>query len=709
LPSREELVDRTMNGITQSAGNPLLQPGLPAAARRLARAMRAAGPPLLFGLRLWASVSLALYLAFWLQLDNPYWAGGSAAIVCQPQLGASLRKGWFRMVGTLIGATMCIVLVACFPQQRVLFFVGLALWSAVCAFVATLLRNFASYAAALSGYTVAIVGGGLLGATGGVDANAAFLFAVARATEIWLGIVCAGVVLAGTDLGGARRRLTAQFAELSTRIAAGFAGALVGGEPASAQAVRRELLRRVIGLDPILDQTIGESSQIRYHSPVLQSAVDGLFAALAAWRAVANHLMRAPRGEPQPETSVVNSIPPELRSAELPGAPSHWMATPTALRELCAAAARRLIALPAGAPSVRLLAEQAADAFAGISRALDGLALLVDDMARPTARRGSRKWASVVDWLPALVNGGRAFIVISTVALFWVVTGWPGGSNTITFAGISILLLGSLGDNAYAGAVLFTMGSILDMVITAIVKFAVLPVLGTETFVGFSLVILPCLVAIGALLAQARRPWEVPFFTGMTIAFVPVLAPTNPISYNLAGFYNTTLTIVAGSAAAALSFRLVPPLSPAYRARRLLASTLRSLRRLAAGHDYRDWDAHIQARLVAMPDTATPLQRAQLLAALPVGREIIRLRNTGRPLYRSSGTAIEAALAAISQGHSAVAIGHLIRLDGMLAAAAGSTAVAETVLRTRAGILALTEALADHAVFFDGETADAVH
>src|SRR5215831_14612897 len=101
-----------MNGITQSASNPPLQPGLSAAARRLERAIRAAGPSLLFGLRLWASVSLALYLAFWLQLDNPYWAGGSAAIVCQPQLGASLRKGWFRMVGTVTGAIAAVVLSA---------------------------------------------------------------------------------------------------------------------------------------------------------------------------------------------------------------------------------------------------------------------------------------------------------------------------------------------------------------------------------------------------------------------------------------------------------------------------------------------------------------------------------------------------------------------------------------------------------------------
>ena len=70
----------------------------------LADAGRAAAPPLLFGLRLWAAVCLALYVAFWLELDNAYWAGTSAALVCQPRLGASLRKGWFRMIGTVVGA-----------------------------------------------------------------------------------------------------------------------------------------------------------------------------------------------------------------------------------------------------------------------------------------------------------------------------------------------------------------------------------------------------------------------------------------------------------------------------------------------------------------------------------------------------------------------------------------------------------------------------
>src|SRR5258705_13082320 len=170
----------------------------------LPKSIRDAAPPLLFGLGMWASVCLALYVAFWLGFDNPWWAGTSAAIVCQPQLGASLRKGWFRMIGTVVGAIMIVVLTAWFPQDRIGFLVLLALWCAICAFAATLLRNFASYSAALAGYTAAIVGADTLGATGGASGEV-FMLAISRATEICIGIVCAGVILAGTDFGGARQ------------------------------------------------------------------------------------------------------------------------------------------------------------------------------------------------------------------------------------------------------------------------------------------------------------------------------------------------------------------------------------------------------------------------------------------------------------------------------------------------------------------------
>src|ERR1700739_5187121 len=89
----------------------------PQAYRAVVAALRSATPALLFGLRLWVAVCLALYIAFWLELESPSWAGTTAAIVCQPSLGASLRKGRFRMLGTPAAGLAIVVVVRCFPQD----------------------------------------------------------------------------------------------------------------------------------------------------------------------------------------------------------------------------------------------------------------------------------------------------------------------------------------------------------------------------------------------------------------------------------------------------------------------------------------------------------------------------------------------------------------------------------------------------------------
>ena len=674
----------------------------PVPATRFVEAWRAAGPPLLFGLRMWAAVSLALYVAFWLELDNAYWAGTSAAIVCQPQLGASLRKGWFRMIGTMVGATVSVVLVACFPQDRLLFLGGLAAWGAVCAFGATLLHNFASYAAALSGITVAIIAGDLVGDVGGVDANDAFRLAVARASEICIGIVCAGIVLAGTDFGGAQRRLAARFADLAAGIAAGFTRSLatVGGDFDDAQPIRREFIRSVVALDPVIDQTLGESARIRYYSPVLQSAVDGLFTALSGWRAIAN-AQGLPAGETRQDVALVlETLRPELRSACQPDAAGRWIRDPVALLQSCELTARQLFALPATTPLLRLLADKTARTFVGIAHALNGLALLVADPARPIPRRGIKQFR-VPDWLPALVNASRAFITTSVVALFWIVTAWPGGGFAVTFATIVVLVLAPRAEQASGAAVGFTGGIFLDMVITAIVAFAVLPFLGIERFSGFSLVLAVCLVPIGALLAGAKKPWQVGMFTSMTLLFLPLLQPTNPMVYDQGAFYNTSSAIVLGAGFGALAFRLLPPLSPAFRTRRLLALTLCDLRRLAIGRYQRDWESLLYGRLAALPNQATPLQHAQLLVALSAGNEIIRLRAVARHL--GFDRKLEVALAALAEGRCASAIAQLSHLDAELAADIAGGPPRQAVLRARAGIIAVSEALAKHAAYFDAE------
>lgn len=672
-----------------------LQPSGPA--QSLVGVLRAGGPPLLFGLRLWASVSLALYIAFWLQLDNPYWAGASAAIVCQPQLGASLRKGWFRMIGTLIGAVMSVLLTACFPQDRALFLGSLALWAATCAGVATLLRNFASYAAALAGYTAAIVAGGLLGLTGGVDANAGFLLAVARASEICLGIACAGVVLALTDFGGARRRLAALVGAVSSDIAAGFIATLAsaGAGFAETQGHRRDLLRRVIALDPIIDQAFGESAELRYYSPVLQRAVDGLYVALAGWRTVSVLFSLLRRGEAREiADSVLPQAPAELRA----GIRADWLAQPLALRGAANRAARKLTTMPVDTLPRRLLADKTAAVFSNLSRALDVLALLMADPSRHAARRrGGFRRPSIPDWLPAVVNGGRTLVTVAGVALFWIVTAWPGGSQAIVFATIVSVLMAPHAEVAYAAAFIAVVGVVFNVVLTAIVAFAVLPGSGVETFAGLSVVLGACLVPLGIFLARAHEPWQVGLFGVMTMTFVMLLAPTNQMNYDVATFYNTSLGIVVGAGAATSAFRLIPPLSPAYRTRRLLGLALGDLRRLLCRHivpTVSAWDRRGISRLSGLPDSAAPIERAQLLAAILVGAEIVRLRRVMRRLGLDAQ--LVAVLARLASGDTAGATAGLAALDERLAPRQTSA-----VVGARARILAISGALAQHAAYFE--------
>ncbi len=669
----------------------------------MTKAARAAGPPLLFGLRLWASVCLALYVAFWLELDNPFWAGTTAAVVCQPHLGASLRKGWYRMIGTLIGAVAVVVLTACFPQARAPFLVALALWGAACTFVAMLLHNFAAYSASLAGYTAVIIAADELGATGGPNADTVFLLAVYRASEICIGIVSAGVVLAGTDFGGARRRLAGSFAALAAEITGRFTGmlALAGPDLPETQPVRRELVRRVIALDPVIDEAKGESSQIQYHSPALRMAVDGLFAALCGWRTVAVTLARLPDDEARKAAeAVLRNIPEELRSAER-GVPADWIAGPILVGQTCETAAQTLFALPASAPPLRLIADQTAKALAGISDALDGLALLIIDVARPSPRRNSVQ-LRLPDWLPSLVNAGRAFVAISAVTLFWIFTEWPNGGLAISFTAIAILLLTPRADQAYSVAMEFAIGTAVGSVFSAIILFAVLP--GLETFEAFSLAIGLYLIPAAALMAQPRHT---ALFTYMTVYFCALTQFENETSYDTQRFYNSALAIVAGCGAAAFSFRLLPPLPPALRTRRLLALTLRDLRRLATGRvpwAIDDWEGRIYGRLAVLPDAAEPMQRSQLVAALAAGSEIIRLRPIASSL--GLGSDLGVALEAVARGSSAIAATRLARLDDRLATFPGARPEAFLALRGRGSILAITEALNQHAAYFDaGEPA----
>jgi uncharacterized membrane protein YccC len=649
---------------------------------------------LLHGMRIWTCVTLALFVAYSLELDNAYWAGATAAVVCQPSLGASLRKGWARTVGTFIGGVAIVVLVAAFPQQRISLLVGLALFCGACGFFAAVLRNYVAYAAVLAGVTSAVVFADFITAP-----DLTFHYAVTRASEIFIGSLCAGLVLIVTNSGSARRRLEVVFADTAHAIAAGIADTLASGpDTDSTRAERRDIIRRVIALDPVIDEATGEAPDMHYRARTLQGGVEGLFSAVSAWRGIANHLDARWDTVTQGDAVALFPAIAAVRDGD-------WWDDPEAVRTACGVAADSALTIPAEAPSTRLLVDCVADALLALRRAANGL-VLITDPGREVLDTDA-KGLPVPDMLPALVNGLRIVLLILATEILWVETDWYGGQTIVEFAALVALVFSPQTDDAYPSVVAFSVGTALSVTIAGILNFVVLPT--QHSFLGFSLALGCVLVPCGALAAWR---WHKALFAAIVLIFIAVMAPENQETYDTGKYLNSGFEVIVSTVAVAISLRLIPPLSPFWRARRLLALTLRDLRRLAVArrwHSRTEWSSLCCHRLAAMPEVATPLQLAQLLAALSTGEAVIDLRSA-RPRLAGQDL-LDRALASLAEPDSVAARYWLSRFNTAQELGTtqepgamqqlGTAPEALAGMRGRAAATVIADALARHGAFFD--------
>jgi uncharacterized membrane protein YccC len=224
---------------------------------------------------------------------------------------------------------------------------------------------------------------------------------------------------------------------------------------------------------------------------------------------------------------------------------------------------------------------------------------------------------------------------------------------------------------------------------------------GLETFPAFSAAIGLVLVPVGFATIWSRQPASTGF-TVMGILFMPLLGPTNPMTYDTEQFYNFALSVIVGCTVGALSFTLLPSIPPTLRVRRLLTLTLRDLRRLAIDprpSSPEDWESRTYGRLAALPNQAEPLQRGQLMAALSLGTEIVQLRRVAQRL--GVAAQLDAAFGALAQGNGAIAIARLRQLYHDLASAPDGAAETAIALRACSHILGLSEALTAHCHYFD--------
>lgn len=148
---------------------------------------------LIFACKTFVAGMLALFISFELDLINPMWSIGTVMIIANPYSGMVSSKCVYRLIGTVAGAVIALLLTPHFINTPWLFTVILSLWVGFALYVSLLDRTPRSYVFMLAGYSTAMI---VYNAITYIDTYNIFDIAVARVLEISVGVVSSAIVSA---------------------------------------------------------------------------------------------------------------------------------------------------------------------------------------------------------------------------------------------------------------------------------------------------------------------------------------------------------------------------------------------------------------------------------------------------------------------------------------------------------------------------------
>jgi len=505
-----------------------------------------------FAIKTLIGAGLALWLALRWGLEQPAWALMTALIVAQPLSGMVLQKGLARLLGTLVGTIMSVVFMGVFAQTPWLFLLALALWLGLCTATSTLLRSAWSYSFVLAGYTVAIIALPALS-----HPLTVFDQAVARCTEICLGIVCA--TASSALLWPMRVELQlADQARVAWRSGMNAARATLAGDGQARKGLL-EILGRIVAVDAQREHAWFEGRRGRQRARAISGLSQKLLMLLRIARSVRRQYKQL---EPQ-ESAQLMPWMTEVREALGSGDP----ATLQALRP-------------------RLLdASHDPHISSAQSYCLVRLTLLMDTaLAAGTALQAVEQGGESLDpprsLTPhrdlslALVFGARSALAFLVVACFWLATAWPAAAGALLLTCVVCSLFASRENGAQIG-MSFMRGIFLAIPAAFIVGQILLP-----QWSSFAMLCLGMGVPLffGAL--GMAKPQIGATATSFCLHFIVLVAPLNQMKFDVAVFFNSAQAMVIGVGAAVLAFHLLILRNPTWHGRRLLAATLDDLVRL---------------------------------------------------------------------------------------------------------------------------------
>nr|WP_270094440.1 FUSC family protein [Leclercia adecarboxylata] len=507
-----------------------------------------------YALRNGIAMCLALTVAYCLNLDEPYWAMTSAAVVSFPTVGGVISKSLGRVAGSLLGATAALIIAGHTLNDPWLFLFSMAAWLALCTWACAHFTNNVAYAFQLAGYTAAIIAFPVIDI---LDTTQLWDIAQARVCEVIIGILSGGVMMMILPSTSDGKALITALKTMHTRL---LEHASLLWQPDSNDAIRlahEKVIAQILTMNLLRIQAFWSHYRFRRQNALLNyllhqqlrmtSAISSLRRMLLNWpnppahtREVIDQLLAA-LARPDADFYTVARILAPLR----PGTDADYRHRAFWLRlryfcRLYLQSSRWIKAVETATPITEFIVPRS------------------PALARHT------------DNLEALWSGFRTFCALSLVGAWTIAAQWDAGGAALTLAAISSVLY-SVAASPFNSLTLLLRTLILLSLFSFVVKFGLMVQISDLWL--FLLFLFPLLTTMQ--LMKQQMPALAGLWGQLIVFMGSFISVTNPPVYDFADFLNDNLAKILGVGLTWLAFAVLRPGSDARKSRR----HIRELRR----------------------------------------------------------------------------------------------------------------------------------
>ena len=509
-----------------------------------------------FTFRTWIALAIALYAAFFFQLDGASSTGVCVLILANPAQGMVLSKAIYRFAGTVAGVIVALILTAMFPQDRTMLLASFTVFMALQTALGSVLRDFRSYGCILAGYTVAII------SIANIDTPlSAFDAAVNRVAAILVGIAAIAVTNAVLASAESSRSLISKLRTATTDVLGLAAVALDKRVPLEPSECI-DMSARLMPLRSEISFATPELPNGRARAKGAKSALLGLFELISISQAVAIGLQHIDR-----PSAIVDEAVAIARKALRLQAPEKCVPHLDALA---------LPALEAGSLSIEeaFVLDRLHFMIETLGNIRDGLRAL--RIGKPPRRNVSLPVHH--DWFAVVLNATRVVVAIAIITILSIWSGLPDTATAILFTAVFVSLGAVQPDPSVMGKAAL-IGMPLVVVAGTIYSFFVFPAI--DGYPLFIISLAPLVLAM-CWLVKIGMPGAGLIFGVQTFVLT---APANVQTLDPPTFVSTGTMLAVSGVAIYLAFQLILPVDPKQRRLRLALGVGDALRAALADND----------------------------------------------------------------------------------------------------------------------------